>query len=177
MVALDLGASTGGFTDCLLQRGAAKVFSVDVGRGQLAWKLRRDKRVVVMEKTNARHLTVARFPQPFAPADMAVIDCSFISLRKIFPAAVPLVKAGGKIIALIKPQFEAGKTEADRGRGVITDTAIHERIIRELRRFCERAPLRRQSKNPRAFHGLAFAGGMWLNHRCSARPGTKNFWC
>ncbi len=135
LVALDLGASTGGFTDCLLQRGAAKVFSVDVGRGQLAWKLRRDKRVVVMEKTNARYLTVARFPQPFAPADMAVIDCSFISLRKIFPAAVPLVKAGGKIIALIKPQFEAGKTEADRGSGVITDTAIHERIIRELRDF------------------------------------------
>src|ERR1035438_5647847 len=88
-VALDLGASTGGFTDCLLQHGAAKVFSVDVGRAQLAWKLRKDKRVVVMEKTNARYLTAAQFPTPFAPADLAVIDCSFISLRKILPAAVP----------------------------------------------------------------------------------------
>lgn len=132
LVALDLGASTGGFTDCLLQRGAARVFAVDVGRGQLAWKLRKDKRVVVMEKTNARHLTAAQFPKPFAPADMAVIDCSFISLRKILPAAAPLVKAGGKIVALIKPQFEAGKAEADKGRGVITDAAIHERVIREL---------------------------------------------
>jgi 23S rRNA (cytidine1920-2'-O)/16S rRNA (cytidine1409-2'-O)-methyltransferase len=135
LVALDLGASTGGFTDCLLQRGAAKVFSVDVGRGQLAWKLRKDKRVVVMEKTNARHLTAAQFPQPFALADLAVIDCSFISLRKILPAAVPLLKADGKIIALIKPQFEAGKAEADKGRGVITDAAIHNRVIHELRDF------------------------------------------
>jgi 23S rRNA (cytidine1920-2'-O)/16S rRNA (cytidine1409-2'-O)-methyltransferase len=135
LVAFDLGASTGGFTDCLLQQGAAKVFSVDVGRGQLAWKLRKDKRVVVMEKTNARHLTAAQFPQPFTPADLAVIDCSFISLRKILPAAVPLLKADGKIIALIKPQFEAGKAEADKGRGVITDAAIHDRVIRELRDF------------------------------------------
>ena len=138
LVALDLGASTGGFTDCLLQRGATKVFSVDVGRGQLAWKLRKDKRVIVMEKTNARHLTAAQFPKPFTPADMAAIDCSFISLRKILPAAVPLVKAGGKIIALIKPQFEAGKAEADKGRGVITDAAIHERVIRELRDFASK---------------------------------------
>jgi 23S rRNA (cytidine1920-2'-O)/16S rRNA (cytidine1409-2'-O)-methyltransferase len=134
-VALDLGASTGGFTDCLLQRGAAKVFAVDVGRGQLAWKLRRDRRVVVMEKTNARLLTAAQFPPPFAPADLAVIDCSFISLRKILPAAVPLLKPDGKIVALIKPQFEAGKAEADRGRGVIRDAVIHERVLEELRNF------------------------------------------
>ena len=134
-VALDLGASTGGFTDCLLQHGAAKVFAVDVGRGQLAWKLRQDPRVVVMEKTNARHLTAARFPQPFAPADLAVIDCSFISLRQILPAAVPLLKPDGIIVALIKPQFEAGKAEADRGRGVIRDAAIHERVLAELQKF------------------------------------------
>jgi 23S rRNA (cytidine1920-2'-O)/16S rRNA (cytidine1409-2'-O)-methyltransferase len=134
-VALDLGASTGGFTDCLLQQGAVKVFAVDVGRGQLAWKLRQDPRVVVMEKTNARLLTAARFPPPFAPADLAVIDCSFISLRKILPAAVPLLKPDGKIVALIKPQFEAGKAEADKGRGVIRDAAIHERILEELRKF------------------------------------------
>ena len=134
-VALDLGASTGGFTDCLLQHGAAKVFAVDVGRGQLAWKLRQDPRVVVMEKTNARLLTAARFPRPFAPADLAVIDCSFISLRKILPAAVPLLKPDGKIVALVKPQFEAGKAEADKGRGVIRDAAIHERVLEELRKF------------------------------------------
>jgi len=135
LVALDLGASTGGFTDCLLQYGAAKVFAVDVGRGQLAWKLRQDPRVVVMEKTNARLLTTAHFPQPFAPADLAVIDCSFISLRKILPAAVPLLKPDGRIVALIKPQFEAGKAEADKGRGVIRDSAIHERVLEELRKF------------------------------------------
>ena len=134
-VALDLGASTGGFTDCLLQHGAAKVFAVDVGRGQLAWKLRQDPRVVVMEKTNARHLTAARFPQPFAPADLAVIDCSFISLRQILPAAVPLLKPDGIIVALIKPQFEAGKAEANKGRGVIRDAAIHERVLAELQKF------------------------------------------
>jgi len=134
-VALDLGASTGGFTDCLLQHGAARVYAVDVGRGQLAWKLRQDPRVIVMEKTNARLLTAAQFPPPFAPADMAVIDCSFISLRKILPAAVPLLKPDGQIVALIKPQFEAGKAEADKGRGVIRDAAIHERVLEELRKF------------------------------------------
>lgn len=135
LIALDLGASTGGFTDCLLQHGAAKVFAVDVGRGQLAWKLRQDRRVVVMEKTNARHLTAAQFPQPFVPADLAVIDCSFISLRKILPAAVALLQANGNIVALIKPQFEAGKEEADRGHGVIHDPAVHERILDELHEF------------------------------------------
>ena len=156
LVALDLGASTGGFTDCLLQHGAAKVYAVDVGRGQLAWKLRQDRRVVVMEKTNARHLTPEKLFHPGAPAscrrageeanpdgrmpalpgvDLITIDCSFISLRKILPAAVPLLKPDGKIVALIKPQFEAGKAEADRGRGVIRDAAIHERVQEELRKF------------------------------------------
>jgi 23S rRNA (cytidine1920-2'-O)/16S rRNA (cytidine1409-2'-O)-methyltransferase len=141
--AIDLGASTGGFTDCLLQRGAAKVYAVDVGRGQLAWKLRHDPRVVVMEKTNARALTPATFPPPFHPADVVVIDCSFISLRKLLPAAVALLQPCGKIVALIKPQFEAGKAEADRGAGVIRDPATHERILRELKEFvAARADLR-----------------------------------
>jgi 23S rRNA (cytidine1920-2'-O)/16S rRNA (cytidine1409-2'-O)-methyltransferase len=138
--AIDLGASTGGFTDCLLQRGAAKVFAVDVGQGQLAWKLRRDSRVVVMERTNARLLTPASFPPPFVPADVAVIDCSFISLRKILPPAVALLRPFGKIIALIKPQFEAGKAEADRGAGVIRDPAIHERVLRELNQLVAGLP-------------------------------------
>ena len=133
--AIDLGASTGGFTDCLLQRGAAKVFAVDVGQGQLAWKLRRDPRVVVMEKTNARALTRASFPAPFDPPDLAVIDCSFISLRKILPAAVALLRPSAKIVALVKPQFEAGKAEADRGAGVIRDPAIHQRVLSELNQF------------------------------------------
>ncbi|HZF01180.1 MAG TPA: TlyA family RNA methyltransferase [Methylomirabilota bacterium] len=154
--AIDLGASTGGFTDCLLQSGTAKVFAVDVGQGQLAWKLRRDKRVVVMEKTNARFLKPEQFvslsplnrgargriavvskveTSKFIGADLITIDCSFISLRKILPPAIALLKPNGKIVALIKPQFEAGKIEADKGRGVISDPAIHERVLRELREF------------------------------------------
>jgi 23S rRNA (cytidine1920-2'-O)/16S rRNA (cytidine1409-2'-O)-methyltransferase len=140
--AIDLGASTGGFTDCLLQRGAVKVYAVDVGQGQFAWKLRRDKRVIVMEKTNARELTPTKMPQPFVPADIAVIDCSFISLRKIVPAAVALLKASAKIVALIKPQFEAGKKEADKGAGVIRDAEIHERVLRELQEFVETRELK-----------------------------------
>ena len=135
LTAIDLGASTGGFTDCLLQRGAAKVHAVDVGRGQLAWKLRHDPRVVVMEKTNARELTPAKFPPPFVPADLVVIDCSFISLRKILPPAVALLRPCGRIVALIKPQFEAGKAEADRGAGVIRDPVIHQRVVGELNQF------------------------------------------
>jgi 23S rRNA (cytidine1920-2'-O)/16S rRNA (cytidine1409-2'-O)-methyltransferase len=140
---IDLGASTGGFTDCLLQNDAAQVYAVDVGRGQLAWKLRHDRRVVVMEKTNARDLTPASFPPPFVPVDLVVIDCSFISLKKILPPAVALLRPCGRIVALIKPQFEAGKAEADRGAGVIRDPAIHERVLRELNEFiATRAGLR-----------------------------------
>jgi len=146
LTAIDLGASTGGFTDCLLQHGAGKVFAVDVGQGQLAWKLRQDPRVVVMEKTNARYLTAKDFrgeagssvnltANPEPPADLVVADCSFISLTKILPPAMPLLKPGGRIVALIKPQFEAGKEEADKGRGVITDAAVHQRILTELQEF------------------------------------------
>jgi len=135
LTAIDLGASTGGFTDCLLQRGANKVYAVDVGQGQLAWKLRQDPRVTVMEKTNARLLTLSSFPRDFSSADLIVADCSFISLRKILPAAVALLHVSGKIIALIKPQFEAGKRDADKGAGVIRDPVVHERVIQELRSF------------------------------------------
>ncbi|HTD85573.1 MAG TPA: TlyA family RNA methyltransferase, partial [Candidatus Binatia bacterium] len=139
-LAIDLGASTGGFTDCLLQHGAKKVYAVDVGTGQLAWTLRKDSRVVVMEKTNARDLRPEAFP---APVDIITADCSFISLQKILPAAVALLRPSGKIVALIKPQFEAGKAEADKGAGVITDPAVHERVLRELRAFAEaKLPLR-----------------------------------
>ena len=140
MTTVDLGASTGGFTDCLLQHGAPKVYAVDVGQGQLAWKLRQDRRVIVMEKTNARTLTSSDFPSPFATVDLVVIDCSFISLRKIVPTAIALLRPSGKIVALIKPQFEAGKAEADRGGGVIRDSQIHDRVLRELESFVGRLP-------------------------------------
>ncbi len=133
--AIDVGASTGGFTDCLLQHGARQVYAVDVGQGQLAWKLRCDSRVVVMEKTNARELKPSHFSGKFVPLDLAVVDCSFISLRKILPPVIELLHASGRIIALIKPQFEAGKAEADRGAGVIRDPAVHDRVLRELNTF------------------------------------------
>ena len=139
-VAVDLGASTGGFTDCLLQHGAKTVYSVDVGKGQLAWSLRRDHRVVVMEKTNARFLSPTKMPNKFQPADIVTIDCSFISLRKIFPAAFSMTRNGGNILALVKPQFEAGKAEADKGAGVITDPAIHKRVLDELEEFMTTQP-------------------------------------
>jgi 23S rRNA (cytidine1920-2'-O)/16S rRNA (cytidine1409-2'-O)-methyltransferase len=135
ITAIDLGASTGGFTDCLLQHGASRVFAVDVGRGQLAWKLRQDPRVTAMETTNARFLTRAHFPPDFPGAGLIVADCSFISLRKILPPAVALLDDCGKILALVKPQFEAGKIEASRGKGVIRDPAIHARVLNELKTF------------------------------------------
>src|SRR5581483_3027703 len=135
LTAIDIGASTGGFTDCLLQHGAVRVYSVDVGHAQLAWKLRQDPRVVVMEKVNARALGPASFRDPFEPVDLVVIDFSFISLRKIIPPAIALVRPSGKLVALIKPQFEAGKLEADRGAGVIRDPEIHRRVLRELEQF------------------------------------------
>ena len=140
IVALDIGASTGGFTDCLLQFGAARVYAIDVGRGQLTWKLRHDERVVVMEKVNARHLVPAHFTQPFQPVDLIVMDCSFISVTKILPQLVALVRARGHVVVLVKPQFEAGKAEVDRGAGVITDPAIHERVLSELQTFVHRLP-------------------------------------
>jgi len=136
-VVIDIGASTGGFTDCVLQHGAKKVYAVDVGRGQLAWKLRNDPRVVVMENVNARYLAPEKMPGGFAPADLVLIDCSFISLQKIIPAAIALVRSSGKILALVKPQFEAGRREAARGKGVIRDPAVHSRVMTDLKLFVE----------------------------------------
>ena len=135
--AIDFGASTGGFTDCLLQYGASRVYAIDVGQAQLAWKLRQDERVVVMEKQNARHLTPQAFGGEFCPVGLLVADCSFISLTKLIPAMEPLVRSGGKVIALIKPQFEAGKAEVDRGRGVIRDESVRLRVVEEIRAFVE----------------------------------------
>jgi 23S rRNA (cytidine1920-2'-O)/16S rRNA (cytidine1409-2'-O)-methyltransferase len=154
--AMDFGASTGGFTDCLLQHGATKVYAVDVGRGQLAWRIRNDPRVVVMERVNARHLTRESFPQPFEPVDAVVMDCSFISLKKLLPPAVHLLRPAGQIIALVKPQFEAGKREASRGAGVIRDVSIHERILGELTAFVQsELPLRWLRVTPSPLRGPA----------------------
>jgi 23S rRNA (cytidine1920-2'-O)/16S rRNA (cytidine1409-2'-O)-methyltransferase len=156
ITAIDLGASTGGFTDCLLQHGAARVFAVDVGRGQLAWKLRRDDRVTVMEQTNARWLTRQNFPSDFSGASLIVADCSFISLKKIIPPAVALLEDCGKILALVKPQFEAGKAEAGRGKGVIRDPAIHARVLNELKTFASQtAGLRWEGETPSPLLGPA----------------------
>jgi len=131
-VCMDIGSSTGGFTDCMLQHGANKVYAVDVGKGQLHWKLREDERVEVMEGVNARYLTPGDLPEP---ADFVSIDTSFISLTKILPAVKELLTPGGEIVSLIKPQFEAGKQAVDKGRGVITDLAIHEEVVSKIRTF------------------------------------------
>jgi len=121
LVAVDVGASTGGFTDCLLQHGTTRVYAVDVGHGQLAEKLRQDARVVVMDRTNARHLTAASFPEPIA---LAVVDASFISLDKLLPAIAEFLPSGARLLALIKPQFEVGREEATRSRGVVSDEGV-----------------------------------------------------
>jgi 23S rRNA (cytidine1920-2'-O)/16S rRNA (cytidine1409-2'-O)-methyltransferase len=126
--ALDIGASTGGFTDVLLQRGAARVVALDVGHGQLDWRLRGDPRVTVLEGVNARYLTPASVPGPF---DLVCLDVSFISLRQVLPAVPPLVHPGGDVVALVKPQFEAGRAEVR--NGVIRDEAVRARVVDEVR--------------------------------------------
>jgi 23S rRNA (cytidine1920-2'-O)/16S rRNA (cytidine1409-2'-O)-methyltransferase len=127
-VAIDVGASTGGFTDVLLTKGAAKVYAVDVGHGQLAWTLRNDPRVEVLERTNARHLTAAEIPEP---VDLIVCDASFISLEKVLATPLSFAKPEARLVALIKPQFEAGRSEVGKG-GVVRDAAVHERVCREV---------------------------------------------
>jgi 23S rRNA (cytidine1920-2'-O)/16S rRNA (cytidine1409-2'-O)-methyltransferase len=131
--AIDVGASTGGFTDCLLQRGARRVYAVDVGYGQLAWKLREDPRVVSMEKTNIRHLEPGTLPEL---PDMAVIDASFISLDKVLPPTLKLIKDGGTILALIKPQFEVGKGQVGKG-GVVRDEKKHVEVVATITALAE----------------------------------------
>src|SRR5437868_11378077 len=131
MTALDIGASTGGFTDCLLQQGAKKVYAIDVGHGQLAWKIRSDPRVVVREKLNARFLTGTDIPEAI---DLCVIDVSFISLTLILPNAFELVTPNGMVLALIKPQFELEASDVGRG-GIVRDAALHEKAREKIRQF------------------------------------------
>src|SRR5436853_815223 len=137
-VALDIGASTGGFTDCLLQRGAAKVYAVDVGHGQLAWKIRNEPRVVVMEKLNARFLSREHIPEF---VDLCVVDVSFISLTLILPRAFELITPDGVIIALIKPQFELQRGDVGRG-GIVHDPTLQEKAQQKIVKFAEAANYR-----------------------------------
>jgi len=133
---IDVGASTGGFTDCLLQRGAAKVYAVDVGTNQLAWKLRDDPRVVSMERTNIRDITAAQIPEPI---DLIVCDASFIGLRTALPAALALATAGAHLVALIKPQFEVGKGRVGKG-GIVREPELHQEVCDMISRWLEEQP-------------------------------------
>lgn len=132
LIAMDVGASTGGFTDCLLQRGAKRVYAVDVGYGQLAWKLRQDPRVIPLERQNIRYLAPESIPEPI---DLAVVDTSFISLRIVIPAVTKFLKHHAVLVALIKPQFEAGREHVGKG-GVVRDPQIHELVCQSVHDFC-----------------------------------------
>ncbi len=133
VVALDIGASTGGFTDVLLVNGASKIYAVDVGYGQLDWKLRQDERVIVKEKTNARYLTDEIIKDPL---DALVCDASFISLKKVLPSGLRLLKSNGWLVALIKPQFEVGKGLVGKG-GVVRDSTLHETVVNDIKKWIE----------------------------------------
>jgi 23S rRNA (cytidine1920-2'-O)/16S rRNA (cytidine1409-2'-O)-methyltransferase len=136
LIAMDVGSSTGGFTDVLLTRGAARVYAVDVGTNQLAWKLRQDPRVVVLEKTNARHLTAEQIPESI---DIIVCDASFIGLAKVLDTPLKFAGAGARLVALIKPQFEAGPAEVGKG-GVVRDPAVHARVCAEVEAWLAALP-------------------------------------
>ena len=133
MVAMDVGSSTGGFTDCLLKKGAERVYAIDVGYGQLDWKLRRDKRVVVLEKRNIRYLEKEEIPEEI---DLAVIDVSFISLTMVIPKVLEFLKDGGRIIALIKPQFEVAKGEVGKG-GIVKNSEKHREVVLKISEFAD----------------------------------------
>ncbi|MFD0896121.1 TlyA family RNA methyltransferase [Luteolibacter ambystomatis] len=134
-VCLDVGASTGGFTDCLLQKGAAKVHAIDVGTNQLVWKLRTDPRVVAKEQFNARHMTEADLGEK---VKLAVMDLSFISLTKVLPNVFSVLEEGGMVVPLIKPQFELERDDIGKG-GIVRDPALHERAVEKIRRFVEKS--------------------------------------
>ena len=151
-VCIDCGASTGGFTDVLLKNGAAKVYAVDVGYGQLAWSLRTDERVVNLERTNVRYITEEQIPEPL---DLAVMDVSFISIKLVIPAVGKLLKDGADYICLIKPQFEAGKDEVGK-KGVVRDPAVHLAVIRSFMEFVETSEftlMRPGSRNRNSWSG------------------------
>jgi 23S rRNA (cytidine1920-2'-O)/16S rRNA (cytidine1409-2'-O)-methyltransferase len=148
-ICMDAGASTGGFTDCLLQKGAVRVYAVDVGYGQLAWKLRNDPRVVVIERTNIRHLPPELIPEL---VDLITIDVSFISLKIVIPAVLGFLKKGAQILALVKPQFEVGKAQVGKG-GVVRDSSLHKQIIENLIVFAARLGLSCENVLPSPIFG------------------------
>lgn len=137
LVAVDIGASTGGFTDCMLQKGAGKVYTIDVGYGQLDWKLRNDPRVVNMEKVNVRYLDTGKIAEK---ADFITIDVSFISLKLVFPVAAELLSRGGNLVCLVKPQFEAGREQVGK-KGIVRDKAVHKEVIANVIRYGETSGL------------------------------------
>jgi len=139
--ALDIGASTGGFTHVLLTRGATRVVAVDVGHGQLAWSLRTDPRVIVLERVNARTLLPSQLPEGYRSFEIITVDVSFISLRLVLPALAPLLKPDGVLVALVKPQFEAGRDEVGKG-GIVRDSAVHDRVVAEVAAAAEGLGLR-----------------------------------
>ena len=154
-VALDLGASTGGFTDVLLARGAARVVAVDVGENQLDWRLRSDPRVICLEGVNARYLTPDLLPEQSRRFDLVTADVSFISLRHILPVVPPLLTSGGSVVVLVKPQFEAGRHEVGAG-GIVRDPRVHERAVEQVAAAALQVGLRRVAVEPSPITG---AGG------------------
>ena len=170
--ALDVGASTGGFTDVLLRRGAARVAALDVGRGQLAWKLRQDPRVTVIEGVNARGLDRTSLPPAFHPVDVVTVDVSFISLRLVLAPLPPLLRPDGDVVALVKPQFEAGRAEVGR-RGVVTDAAVHRRVVDEVRSAADRIGLRPVAEAPSPIAG-AEGNREFFVHLRNGAPGPRS---
>jgi 23S rRNA (cytidine1920-2'-O)/16S rRNA (cytidine1409-2'-O)-methyltransferase len=165
--ALDIGASTGGFTDVLLQRGARDVLALDVGHGQLEWKLRQDPRVIVKEGVNARALTAADVPHP---VDVVTIDVSFISLHLIFPALVSFLAPGADVVALVKPQFEAGRAEVGKG-GIITDPAIHDAVVEKVTVDAQAERFQRIAMTPSPITGAMGNREFFLHLRLPEAPG------
>jgi len=165
LTALDVGSSTGGFTDCLLQRGARRVYAVDVGRGLLHWKLRRDPRVVVLEGRHAARLQAGDIPETI---DLATVDCAFISLAKVLPAVAPLLRDGGLVLALVKPQFEAGPKAAP--RGVVRDPAVHADVLRRAVRSATALGLAPIGMTASVLHGPKGNREFFLLARRGAQP-------
>ena len=151
-VALDIGASTGGFTDVLLQRGASMVVALDVGHGQLDWRLRNDPRVIVLEHVNARHLQPDQLPEQARAFDIITVDVSFISLRHILPVLPNLLRSSGRVIVLVKPQFEAGRADVGKG-GIVRDAAVHQRVVHEIEAAAEAVGLSRVAVEPSPIEG------------------------
>jgi 23S rRNA (cytidine1920-2'-O)/16S rRNA (cytidine1409-2'-O)-methyltransferase len=167
--ALDIGASTGGFTDVLLHRGAAHVVALDVGHGQLDWRLRNDRRVTVLERVNARHLTPETFGDGPRLFEIVTIDVSFISLRLILPVVPPLLAPQADVVLLVKPQFEAGREEVGKG-GIVVDSAVHARVVADVIADAERLGLTCVAETPSPIEGMEGNREFLLHLRASGEP-------